>query len=340
MKKLFLGPRKLMKVLIQTARSYWGSDTATLGAALSYYTLFSLVPVLIIVMAIAGLVFGPDAVRGEVKTQIQSAIGSGTAEQVESMIVAASDRKRGTIATIIATFLLILGTTGVFNQIRRALNNLWEVKPKPSKGYIRYLRNRVLSFAMVVCIGFLLLVSLTLHALLAAFSDYLLRVFSDFSIYVLKAFDLILAFGLTVVMIGMIYKFMSDAIIKWRDIWIGAVFTAVLFTLGKYLIGLYLGRSSYNDTYGAAGSIVLVLVWVYYSSQILFFGAEFTQTIATIRGDKIVPEEYAVRNVKVEVEQGVDESGKHFKEKVTELKIEADNSNEKLTEKNEKLKPK
>lgn len=317
------GLRLLGKVLVRSAKVYWRSDSYTLGGALSYYTIFSIAPILIIIIAIAGLVFGAEAAHGEVRAQLEGVLGSSAAQQIQDLVMAAYEPKKGRFAAGIAIFFLILGTGGVFMQIRRALNTLWGVIPKPKRGYLHFIRNRLLSFAMVVCIGFLLLVSLLAHSMLAVFTDYLIRVFPDSSVFVMKVVDILLAFGLTVVLFAMIYKFMSDAKVRWGDTWAGAIFTSALFTLGKYLIGLYLGTTDYSDAYGTAGSIILILVWVDYSSQILFLGAAFTMTYATERGHHIIPQKYAVREMSIEVQQGDEETVLQFQEKLAAVKKKA-----------------
>lgn len=293
----------LWKVLKTTVKSYLHNDTATLGAALAYHTVFSIAPVLVIVIAVAGFAFGEKAVQGEINAQAQGLIGKGSAEQIETMIKGAYRTGDSWWATAIAAVLLLVAATGVFGQLRKTLNFLWDVKPKPHSGYIKYLLDRVFSFAMVVCLAFLLLVSLVINAALVGVTKYMNGVMPGASVALLFVLEIILSFGLTTVLFAVIFKLMSDAIVQWRDVFAGALFTAVLFGIGKYAIGTYLGRTNVTDVYGVAGSLIVLLLWVFYSSQIVFLGAEFTQAYADARGAKIVPRDQAIRNVTVEIEK-------------------------------------
>ena len=279
--------------LVKATFSDWTEDKASrLAAALAYYTVFSIAPLLIIVIAVAGRFFGDDAVRGEVATQIQGLIGNEDAAQmIEDMVAAARKPTTSTVATIIGVITLFLGASGLFGQLQDALNTIWEVAPKPGRGWLATIKDRFLSFTMVLGIGFLLLVSLILSATLSAVSGWL---GSDEESVVWQVFNFLISFGVITLLFAMIYKILPDVKIAWSDVWIGAAATALLFTLGKFLIGLYLGRSGISSTFGAAGSLVLILIWVYYSAQILFLGAEFTQVYATKYGSRIEPADNAV----------------------------------------------
>lgn len=264
-------------------------DTFTLGAALSYYTAFSIAPMLIIVISVVGMILGPEAVVGEVKGQVQSFMGARGAKDLQDIIKAAYKPGENWIATVIAIILLIIGATSVFDQMRTSLNTIWDVKPQARKPVLKFLVNRLFSFAMIVCLGFLLLVSFVIHAALAAFTGYLNQWLPDISVVLFKVVEIVLSYCLTAVLFAFVYKFMSDAKLHWNSVWLGALFTAFLFAIGKYLIGLYIGKSNLADTYGAAGSVVVVLAWVFYSSQIIFFGAEFTRALAVERGVSLDP---------------------------------------------------
>ena len=265
-------------------------DTLTLGAALSYYTGFSLVPILIIVVSVAGALLGPDAVQGEIKRQLLHIMGPAPAEQMENIIKAAYRPGQNLVATGVATILLIIGSTSVFIQLRTSLNTIWCVKDKAKKPILKFFIDRLFSFAMIACLIFLLLVSLSIHAGLAALANYLNQHNPNISTFVLEVVDFVFTFILTSLLFGIVYKYMSDAKIKWRSVMPGAVFTALLFALGKYIIGLYLSHTTIVDTYGAAASIVLIYTWVFYSSQVLFFGAEFTHALSKEHGRLLDPE--------------------------------------------------
>ncbi len=281
--------------LIKGTFAEWKEDNVpVLAAALAYYTVFSLAPLLLIAIAIAGAVFGEEAARGELVRQIQGLVGKEGAEAVQAMIQNADKPgSGGAIATIVGVVLLMFGASGVFGQLQSALNTIWEVKPKPGQGIRSFLVSRFLSFAMVLVIGFLLLVSLVLSSVLAAVSHVFNNLMPGLPILG-QVINFIISFGVITVLFASIYKFLPDVKIPWKNLWVGAAVTAVLFNLGKLAIGLYLGNSSVGSTYGAAGSLVVVLIWVFYSAQILLIGAEFTQVYSKYRGTPIKPSKHAV----------------------------------------------
>lgn len=281
--------------LLKETFSEWNKDKSSrLAAALAYYTVFSLAPLLIIVIAIAGSVFGEEAARGEIVGQIQGLVGKDGARFIETTIENANQpASGGTIASIISVVVLLFGASGVFAQIQDALNTIWEVQPKPGLSLINIIRSRFLSFAMVLGIGFLLLVSLVLSAGLAAMVNYLGNALPGLD-FLWQVVNFILGFGVTTLLFGLIYKYLPDVKITWNDVWIGAAITSLLFSIGRYLLGQYLGNSTFGSTYGAAGSLVVLLAWVYYAAQILFFGAEFTQVYARKYGSQIVPDNNAI----------------------------------------------
>lgn len=275
------------------------SDNAPrLGAALAYYTVFSISPLMIIVVAIAGLWFGHEVARTQIFQHMSGLIGPQSAEAVQRLLQNAHRPETGLLATIVAIVTLLIGSTGVFVELQDALNTVWGVKAKSTNGWWSFVWNRVISFAMVLAIGFLLLVSLLLSAGLAALGKYLGSFAPDMHLFWEWA-NFIVSFGVITLLFALMFKFLPDVRIAWKDVWIGALITAFLFTVGKFALGLYLGRTTVASTYGAAGSVVVVLIWVYYSAQILFFGAEFTQVHANQRGKNLAPVEYA-EPIKVE----------------------------------------
>lgn len=282
--------------LLRTTISQWRRDqTSLMAAALAYYTVFSLAPLLIIVIAIAGAVFGEQAAKGELVMQIQRVIGKDAAEFLHTAIENASqfNSHRGLLATFINIGVLLFGATVVFTQLQNSLNKIWEVKPKPGNWIKLFLRKRLLSFSMVLVIAFLLLVSLVISTLLVILGDYLQNLIPGFT-YLWQALNFLISFGIITLLFAMIFKILPDAKIAWKDVWVGAAITAVLFEIGKFLLGFYLGKTGLGSIYGAAGSLVIILTWVFYSAQILFLGAEFTQVYARQLGKEIVPDNHAM----------------------------------------------
>lgn len=281
--------------MIKQSVSDWVDDKAMqLGAALAFYSLLSIAPLLIITIAVAGLVFGQEAAQGQLVGQMRSMVGTEGAEAIETMLANARRPGAGIVATILGVATLLFGASGVFGQLQTSLNTIWEVQPKPGGGFWGFIRTRFLSFAMVLGIGFLLLVSLVLSALLSALGDLMGGLLPGWQIAA-QVLNLAVSFGVITLLFAMIFKILPDVKIAWRDVWIGAALTALLFTLGKYLIGLYLAQASPGSTYGAAGSLVVLILWIYYSSLILFFGAEFTQVYAKAHGSQIEPARNAER---------------------------------------------
>lgn len=276
--------------LLKDAASKWSGDKAPrLGAALSYYTVFSLVPLLVMTIAIAGLVFGKDAAQQSLMTQMESLVGPQSAAAVKQMLDIAQKPSSGVGASLIAIATLLLGASGVFAQLQDALNTVWGVEPKAGRGLWGTIKDRFFSVVAVLGTGFLLLVSLVLSAALAAFGKLFLGWLPGQEA-VLHVVDLAISFGVITLLFAMMYKLLPDAKVAWRDVWIGAGLTSLLFTVGKFLIGLYLGKADIGSAYGSAGSLVILLVWVYYSAQILLFGAEFTSVYANRYGSRIVAE--------------------------------------------------
>jgi membrane protein len=280
--------------LFQETFDEWSNDKASrLAAALAYYTIFSIAPLLIIVIAIAGAVFGEEAARGAIEGQLQGLIGEAGAQVIQTAIQNASKPQQGAIASIISIVILMFGATGLFAELQDALNTIWEVQPKPGRAMKNMVRNRFLSFAMILGIGFLLLVSLVVSTAITALVTYFGNVLPGVD-FIWRIVNFILGFAITTVLFGLIFKVLPDVKIAWSDVLIGAAITSLLFSFGRFLLGQYLGNGSFGSTYGAAGSVVVVLAWVYYAAQILFFGAEFTQVYARRYGTRIVPDQNAI----------------------------------------------
>lgn len=286
--------RKSIWQFLKTTINEWvEAEPFQLAAALSYYTLFSLAPLLLIAIGVAGLVFGREAAQNQIVETLQGMIGQDSAKAVQEMIQASSEKpKTGMLSTIIGFVALLFGAGGVVGQLQTSLNKMWEVTPKPGQGIWGFLRQRFFSFAMVLAIGFLLLVSLVVTAVLSSFTSMLSSFLGDATL-VAHAIDILVSFGFVTLLFALIYKYVPDVEIQWRDVWVGAALTSILFTIGKYLIGLYIGTSGVNSTFGAAGSLITILVWVYYSSLIFFLGAEFTRVYATQYGSGVAPAENA-----------------------------------------------
>ncbi len=284
---------RLLKITV----AQWRQDqTSLMAAALAYYTVFSLAPLLIIVIAIAGAVFGEQAAKGELVAQIQGVIGRDGAELIQTAIENASrlDPSQGPIPSLINISLLLSGATVVFGQLQNSLNKIWNVAPKPGNGIIDFLRKRLLSFSIVLVIAFLLLVSLVISTLLVILGNYLRDLIPGFT-YLWQLLNFLVSFGIITLLFAMIFKILPDAKIAWKDVWMGAAITALLFDIGKSMLGFYLGHTSFASAYGAAGSLVIILTWVFYSAQLLFLGAEFTQVYVKNYGQEIVPADYAMR---------------------------------------------
>jgi len=285
----------------------WSEDKASrLAAALAYYTIFSIPPLLLIAIAIAGQVFGTEAAQAEVSNQIGTLVGPTAADAIEQILENASQPGGGLIATIVGIAALLFGASGVFGQLQEAMNTIWEVAPRPDRGIMGTIKDRFLSFTMVLGIGFLLLVSLVLSAALALVGNFLAELVPGGAVVVMRIVNFAISLGITTLLFALIFKIIPDVEIEWSEVWVGALVTAILFTLGKELIGWYMGRFAPGSTFGAAGSLVVLLLWVYYSAQILFLGAEFTQVYAKRQGSGIRPDESAVRLTEEErMQQGI-----------------------------------
>jgi membrane protein len=283
-----------LPTLLKLSYQGWKEDKASrLSAALAYYTIFSLAPLLVIIIAITALFWQREVVQSQVMNQVEGLVGAEGRTFVSDLVTSASNPARGIFASIVGVVTLLIGALGVFNELHNALNTIWDVKEEETKGFVEAVKkvifSRLLSFTMILGIGFLLLVSLVISAGLSAMNETIGNAI-PLSEILLQILNLIISIGVITVLFALMFKFLPDAEIAWRDVWLGAFVTALLFSLGKFLIGLYLGNSAVASSFGAAGSLVLLLVWIYYSAQIFLFGAEFTQVYANNYGSKIVPE--------------------------------------------------
>ncbi len=265
----------------QTVDEWIADDISTHAAALAYFTVFAIAPTLIIAVAVTGLAFGPEAARGEIQGQLQGVVGEAGAKVIEDMMASAAKPAQGIVATVLSVFVLIFGATGVFAALQNALNKIWDIEPRGTNGILAFLRNRFLSFTMVVGVGFLLLVSLVMSAAVAALGKWL----GQSNVW--QVVNFVISYGVITLLFAMIYKVLPDVKVEWRDVWMGSAVTAALFNIGKFAIGLYLGRSAVASSYGAAGALAVLLLWVYYSAMVLFLGAEFTQIYARSHGSLV-----------------------------------------------------
>jgi membrane protein len=266
----------------------WREDNAPqLGAALAFYTALSIAPLLVIALGVAALIFADEA-TGLVEHQMRDLVGDQGGEAITQMIVSANKPATGILATVLSVVTLVLAASGVFGQLQHSLNTIWEVKPKANRGVWGMIRDRFLSFTMVLGVAFLLLVSLVISAALASFNSVLDRL-PDSLHWLSQGINFLVSLGVITLLFALMFKVLPDVHMAWRDVWLGAAITAILFMIGKFAIGLYLGHSTMASSYGVAGSFVVLLVWVYYSSQVFFFGAELTQVYANKFGSRIVP---------------------------------------------------
>lgn len=293
-------------ILSETFESFMSDKGLKLSAALAYYTLFSLAPMMIVLISVGGIFYGQDALQGKVFSQINDLIGADAALQIQEILQKLALSGKGTVAAIVGTITLIVGASVIFIEIQDSINIIWRVKPVPKKGWLKLIINRVLSLSMVVSLGFILIVSLLINSLIAAFSDILLRFLPDFTIVFIDIINIGLTFAVLMSLFAIIYKVLPDADITWKQVKAGSFFTALLFMLGKFLIGLYVQYAAVGDIYGAAGTTIVIAVWIYYSAAILYFGAEFTWAYAKINGDRIKPSKHAValRVVETELNKG------------------------------------
>jgi membrane protein len=298
-----------------TFRGFWGvlknsfkgfsDDNITkLSASLAYYTVFSFGPLLIVIVFLCSIFFGREAVEGTIYGQIEGFVGHDAALQLQEIIKNAAIGGKGKMAAIIGVITLLIGATTIFAEMQDSINSIWGLKVKPEAGWFKLIKTRLLSFGVIISLGFLLLVSLGITALIEALSNRLKAHFPEVTVVLFYIINLVITFSVVTALFSVIFKVLPDAKVKWKDVLAGAIATAVLFMLGKFAISFYISKSNVGSTYGTAGSLVVLLVWIYYSSIILYFGAEFTKAFAMKFGAQIHPNEYAVVAKTIEVEQG------------------------------------
>lgn len=280
------------QILKKSVTDFMGDDALKYSASLSYYTVFSITPVLVIIIGVVSIFYGREAVTGQIYHQFAGLMGERTAALIQDALRNIELSGQNVVATVVGVLTLIVGATGVFAELQDSLNKIWNLKVEAQRGWLKFLTNRLISFSMIVSLGFLLLVSLMLNATIDFLSARFFTHFESWA-WIASTLNTVVVFSIITVLFAFIFKFLPDALIEWRDVWVGAMFTAVLFLLGKFLIGYYLSTSSVATVFGAAGSLALLLVWVYYSSAILFFGAGFTKNYVLQHGRSIKPDAYA-----------------------------------------------
>lgn len=282
------------KILKDTFNEFNDDNAIKLSASLSYYTIFSLPPLLIIIITICGFFFGREAVTGEFFGQINGLVGNDAAKQIQETIKNTQLSGNNVFATVFGIIMLLIGASGVFAEIQSSINFIWGLRAKPNRGVAKFIKNRLMSFSMIAAVGFLLLVSLMVNTVMDMINSRLVTYFPDVTVYLFYILNIVILFLTTTILFSIIFKTLPDGSISWRHTFIGSGFTSILFMIGKFVIGAYLGSSTVATVYGAAGSVIIILVWVYYTAIILYFGAEFTKVYTRAKGDKIVPNDYAV----------------------------------------------
>jgi len=299
-KNIFLNTFTVLK---NTIKGFGEDKGLKLSASLAYYTLFSLAPLLLLIISVAGAFFGKDAVKGSVFTELNDLIGNEAAAQVQKVIQNMELSGDTKASLVISVVILIIGATTIFGEIQDSINHIWKVKAKPKKGWVKLLKDRLLSGSIIIGLGFLLIISLVINGILGAFGTVLKNWFPDFSVVVFTVLSNCINFAVLAFLFAAIYKILPDAKVRWKDVRAGALFTALLFLLGRYLIGLYITSTGVGSPYGAAGSLIVILIWVYYSSAILYISVEFTRAYAAFRGEDIIPAQYAVAIEEREIEK-------------------------------------
>jgi membrane protein len=294
--------KKVWLLIRETVQKFQDNDPVVYAAAIAFFTVFSLPSVLIIIVRILSSFVSKDEIQQNIAEQIESLIGPASAEEIISIIENRALQSSGILVTIVGIFFLLFSSTVIFAFLQKALNAIWGVKPKPEKGALKFAKDRLLSFSIIIVLGFLMLVSLALEAILSFARDYLEALFSSYTVYVMDVTNYFIALVVISGIFALIFKFLPDAKIRWRDVLVGAVVTGLLFSLGKFLIGLLLSNTNITSTYGAAGSLAGILVWVFYSSIIVLIGAMFTRVYAANIGKEIVPKKHSVRIETREVE--------------------------------------
>ncbi|MFA4870801.1 MAG: YihY/virulence factor BrkB family protein [Pedobacter sp.] len=294
----------IWNVIKETFTGFSDHKVTKLSGSLAYYTVFSMAPLLVVIISLCGIFLGQEAAQGEIYKQLAGFMGKQTALQLQEIVSKAAIGDKDKVAFIIGLVTLLVGATTVFADIQESINTIWGLKPKPKRGWLKMLQNRFISFSVIVSLGFILLVSLGITTVLDGFSTRLQARYADVSVVLFYILNQLLTLIVITLIFAVIFKVLPDALIKWKDVLSGAVVTAVLFMLGKFAISIYIGQSDVGSTYGAAGSLVILLLWTYYSSIILYLGAEFTKAYAVAYGSEIRPAHYAVTTKEIEVETG------------------------------------
>jgi len=299
--------KKNVSILKASFKAFNEDNALKMSASLAYYTIFSMAPLLLILISAASIFYGRDAIQNKVFEELNGFLGNDAALKIQEILQKITLNDDSTSAIIIGVVTLFIGATGVFLEIQDSINQIWRVKAKPKKGWKKLIINRFLSFSMIITLGFLLIVSLIINGIILALSAKLSQYFPEITIVLVEIINAVVTFVVIAALFGIIFKYLPDVEISWKDIRVGAIFTALLFTLGRFIIGLYIEKVAPGSAYGAAGSLIVILVWVYYTAAILYFGAEYTQVYAECYGGKIRPAPYAVHVLKVEEEKEVSE---------------------------------
>ncbi|MGY5253015.1 YihY/virulence factor BrkB family protein [Sphingobacterium spiritivorum] len=297
--------KDFFSIIKTSAMGFINEDCLKYSASLAYYTIFSIGPILVLIISLAGVFFGQDAIEGKVFTEMKGLVGPSAARQIQEVIMNLKLSGKSNLALVVSIITLLIGATSVFGDIQNSINRIWHVRAKPKKGWVKVLKDRLLSSSLVISLGFLLMVTLVVNGIILAFTDRLQRYFPDITVHLLDAINFSISFGVIFILFGIIFRALPDVKIEWRTVRSGAFFTAVLFVIGRFVIGLYLQTSGTESTYGAAGSIILVLLWVYYTAAILYFGAIYTREYAAIKGIPIQPSDFAVHVEEKEIEKEV-----------------------------------
>ena len=290
-------------ILKKTVVNFYADDSISYASSIAFYTIFSMPAILIIALSIGTTFYERNVVQDELINQAERLVGLNIEKEITEIISNATLDATSTFAKTVGVLTLIFSATTVFASLQTSLNKIWGIKPKPGRDIVKFIVNRLLSLAMVAVVGFLLLVSLVVDALLAIFQGFLSKIMEGFTLYILQGMNVLISIGFITVIFALVFKVLPDANVKWRDVWVGAFVTTILFSIGKFLIGFYLGNSSFSSAYGAAGSLVIILVWIYYSTIIVLFGAELTSVYTEVIGERIKPNETAVKVQQVELEK-------------------------------------
>jgi membrane protein len=300
MRKLYVSAWTILK---KTVSNFFDNDSFTYAASIAFSTIFSLPAILIIALSIGATFYEKNIVQQELINQVAVLVGRQSAIEIENILLNASIQADSTLAQIIGIATLLFSATTVFVSLQSSLNKIWQVKSKPQSGILKFFLDRLLSFAMVLSLGFVLLVSLLIDTVLVIFQGFISRILEGITLYILTGVNIIVALSFITIIFALLFRVLPDAKIKWKDVWVGAMITTLLFTIGKYLIGFYLGASTLNTAYGAAGSLVIILIWVYYSTMIFLFGAELTFVYAQSKGHKAIPSDNAVKVKEIEIKK-------------------------------------